>query len=152
MRRSKQRPKRRRPLIHICRISSRQRTAYHITEIVDADDVVERVVHRLIAREMGFAEDRRLAIERFIHVDELDYLALGIENGAYGARAIILLYIGRDADIVGPALGEDSGSATDFLHNLVNQGEVVIHLRRTKTYRRDGLTAHRISAFDFRGS
>ena len=64
-----------------------QRTAYHITEIVDADDVVERVVHRLIAREIGFAEDRRLAIERFIHVDELDHLALGIENGAYGARA-----------------------------------------------------------------
>jgi hypothetical protein len=51
-----------------------------------------------------------------------------------------------------PALGEDRGSATDFLHNPVNQGEVVIHLRRTKTHRRDGLTAHRISAFDFRGS
>src|SRR6266478_5662378 len=129
-----------------------QRTAYHITKIVDADDVVARVVHRLIARQIGFAEDRRRAIERFIHVDELDYLALGIENGAYGTRAVILLYVCRDADIVGPALNEDRGGAADFLHDLVNQGEVVIHLRRAKKYRRDSLTVHRISAFDFRGS
>ena len=50
-------------------------------------------MHRLIAREIGFAEDRRLAIERFIRVDELDYLALGIKNGAYGARAIILMQL-----------------------------------------------------------
>ena len=62
MRRCKQRPKRRRPLIDIRRISPGQRTAHHVTEIVDANDVVERVVHRLIAREIGFAEDRRLAI------------------------------------------------------------------------------------------
>jgi hypothetical protein len=47
-------------------------------------------MHRLIARQIGFAEDRRRAIEHFIHVDELDYLAFGIENGAYGTRAVIL--------------------------------------------------------------
>src|SRR6266478_7877462 len=92
-----------------------QRTAYHITKIVDADDVVAHVVHRLIAGQIGFAEDRRRAIKRFIHVDELDYLALGIENGAYGARAIILRYVGRDSDIVGPTLDEDRGGAADFL-------------------------------------
>src|SRR5262249_31938381 len=129
-----------------------QRTAYHITKIVDADDVVARVVHRLIARQIGFAEDRRRTIERFIHVDELDYLALGVENGAYGTRAVILLYVCRDADIVGPALNEDRGGATDFLHDLVNEEEVAIHLRRAKKYCRDSLTAHRISAFDFRRS
>src|SRR5262249_7321156 len=81
-----------------------QRTAYHITKIVDADDVIVHVVDRLIARQIGFAEDSRRAIERFIHVDELDYLALGIESGADGTRAVILLYVCRDTDIVGPAL------------------------------------------------
>jgi hypothetical protein len=43
------------------------------------------VVHRLIARQIGFAEDRCLTIECLIPVDELDYLTLGIENGADGA-------------------------------------------------------------------
>ena len=109
-----------------------QRTAYQIAEIVDADDIVERIVHRLITREIGLAEDRRLTIERFIHVDGLDYLALRIENGAYGSRAVIPHYVGRDADIVCPALDKDRGSAPDFLHDLVNHGEIVIHLRGAK--------------------
>src|SRR6516164_6392647 len=81
-----------------------QRTAYQIAKIVDADDVVLRVLHRLIARQIGFAEDRCLTIECFIPVDEFDYLALRVENGTYGARAIIPLYVGRNADIVCPLL------------------------------------------------
>jgi hypothetical protein len=36
------------------------------------------VLHRLIARQILFAEDRCLTIERFIPVDELDYLALRV--------------------------------------------------------------------------
>jgi hypothetical protein len=46
--------------------------------------MVGRVVHRLIAGKIGFAEDRRSAIKRFIRVDELDCFAFGIENGARG--------------------------------------------------------------------
>jgi hypothetical protein len=56
------------------------------------------------------------------------------------------------ADVVSPALDEDRGGAADFLHNLVNQCEVVVHLRGAKKYGRDALAFHRISAFDFRGS
>ena len=62
---------------------------------VNADDIVLLVLHRLIARQILFAEDRCLTIERFIPVDELDYLALRVENGTYGARAIIPCYVGR---------------------------------------------------------
>ena len=91
-----------------------QRIAYHITKIVNADDVVARVVYWLIAGQIRFAEDRRRAIKRFIQVDELDCLSLGIENGAYGTRAVIFLYVCRDADIIGPALNTDRGGAADF--------------------------------------
>jgi|SRR6516164_4236655 len=94
-----------------CLLLCSQRTAYQIAEIVDADDIVERIVHRLVTREIGLAEDRRLTIERFIHVDGLDYLAPRIENGAYGSRAVIPHYIGRDTDIVCTALDKDRGGA-----------------------------------------
>ena len=109
-------------------------------------------MHRLITREIGFAEDRCLTIERFIHVDELDYLALRIENGAYGARAIIPHYVGRDADVVCSALDKDRGGAADFLHDFVNQGEIVIHPRGAKKYSRHSIPGYRVSALDFRRS
>src|SRR6516165_576012 len=109
-----------------------QGTAYQIAKIVDADDVVLRVLHRLIARQILFAEDRCLTIERFIPVDELDYLALRVENGTYGARAIIPLYVSRNAYIVCPALYQDRGGAADLLHDSINQAEIVVHLRGAK--------------------
>src|SRR6516162_2793560 len=81
---------------------------------------------------------------------DADYLALRVENGTYGARAIIPLYVGRNADIVCPALNKDRGGAADLLHDSINQAEIVIHLRGAKKYGRHSITLYRISTLDFR--
>src|ERR1700757_1344907 len=107
-------------------------------------------MHRFVTSQIGFAEDHCLTIERFIPVDELDYLALRVENGTYGARAIIPLYVGRNADIVCPALNKDRGGAADLLHDFINQAEIVIHFRGTKIYSRHSITLYRVSSLDFR--
>ena len=48
-----------------------------IAYIVDANDLAGGIVHRLITRKKGFAEDHRIAIVRFIPVDGLIALPLG---------------------------------------------------------------------------
>src|SRR5262249_34001010 len=55
-------------------VGGRSKNRLPYNEKVDADDVVACVVHRLIAGQIGFAEDRRRAIKRFIQVDELDFI------------------------------------------------------------------------------
>src|SRR3954447_7412263 len=127
---------------------SRVSNLLHISHIIDTDHTLRCVVDRLVTRDVGLTENVHLSVERFIFLDEFNRLAFRVENGPHRARAVVLVDVSSNANILFAVLHKYSGSALSFLHNFIDQIEIVVHFCRAKKHRRDLLAGNRIGPFD----
>src|SRR5262249_18727277 len=97
-----------------------------VADVVDTDYAIRCVADRPVSSGIRLPENIHVAVEGLVLPDEIDRLAFGVENGANGARPIVLFYVGGDPDELVTILDEDRSGSTRLLNDVVNQGKVVV--------------------------
>src|SRR6476620_8657445 len=138
------------PAAHLQRRQGHRPSLLHVSYVVDTDYILRCVPDRLVTCDVRLTENVHLSVEWFILFDGFDRLAFGVENGSDRSRAVVLLNVSGNANVLPAVLHKYGGRTLSFLNHFIDQIEIVVYLCRTKIDCRNLLASHSIGPIDLR--